>query len=158
MCNYFGSYDDALKYAGFDPDKIRKISKPHTENEIINIVKTMHAEGKDLNESRIRVGGDIKLKRIIYAAQQRFGSWGKAVEMAGIDYSAYRIREIGWNKAKVLDRIKDLISRNESLNSRYVSDKYNSLGRMQIFSLAIALQDAFFDFLPVPYTLPYDFV
>jgi len=127
MCNHFGSYDDALKYAGFDPDKIRKTRKPYTKNEVINTVKAMHAEGKDLNESRIDAGDDVKLKRIVDAAQHRFGSWEKAVEMAGIDYGAYRIRERGWNEAKVLDRIKDLQSRNEPLNSGHISNKRSGL-------------------------------
>lgn len=125
--NHFDSYDEALKYAGLDPDKIKKARKPYDNNEIIDAIKALHSEGKDLNESRIEAGSDIKLKRMIYAAQHRFKGWAKAVEKAGIDYDAYRLRELEWSADKVFERIEDLQARNEPLNVGYIYNKHSDL-------------------------------
>ena len=130
--NHFGSLDAALKYAGFNPQKIRKTQSHSTAEILLEIVK-LHLKGKNLNEKFLIKHGTKKIKRIVYAAQKKFtGRWPEAVRTLGIDYSIYEVNQ-KWNKEKVYKSIQALSAQGEPLNGGYIginhSDLYHAADR-----------------------------
>jgi hypothetical protein len=124
--NHFGSLDAALKYAGFNPRKIRKNQLHSTAEILLEIVK-LHLKGKNLNEKFLIKYGTKKTKRIVYAAQKKFsGHWPEAVRTLGIDYSIYEVNQ-KWNKEKVHKSIQTLSAQGEPLNGGYVSANHSNL-------------------------------
>ena len=83
----FGSWGNAIVAAGFDYNKVnRKALKYQTEDDVIREISRRNGRGLTLKSSMVAKSvGDLSL----YLAGVRvFGSWGKAVEAAGIDYAA----------------------------------------------------------------------
>ncbi len=63
----------------------------------------------------------------VYAAAERtFGSWEKAIESCGIDYSTVR-KYKSWTRQTVLDEIRRLAQKNEPLHSKYAQNNYKPL-------------------------------
>jgi len=62
----------------------------------------MHAEGRDLSLAAVK---DRHAGSLLGPALHRFGSWRKAIEAAGIDYSnVSRVRE--WNRDSVVEALR----------------------------------------------------
>lgn len=84
---YFGSWEKAVRVAGFDYSSIRK-SHPKgwwTETRILNSIRQLERSGVRLSSKAMQrsPGG------LFAAAVVRFGSWSQAVEAAGIPYRAH---------------------------------------------------------------------
>jgi hypothetical protein len=129
--NHFDSYDEALRYAGFNPGKVRKTGKPLSSRQVLMKITQLHAMGKSLYRKNIIDGDDKELRRYVYAAEGHFGGWPAAVKKAGIDYSKHTTRkEPGfWTKGKVLEVMKRLWGEGKPLN---VSGVSNSLRKAVI--------------------------
>lgn len=84
---HFGSWRAAIQAAGLDYTEIRRY-RQWSEKAIIERVKELHAEGRDLNAKSVEQY-DITL---ITAARRRFDSWHKALEAAGLDYHTIVLR------------------------------------------------------------------
>jgi hypothetical protein len=78
---YFGSWNKAIKAAGFDYSKIKR-QKDWSKREIVREIRRMKREGVDLSTTiAIR-----KKYRILHAAAVRyFGSWAEAMRTAGLE-------------------------------------------------------------------------
>ncbi len=72
--------------------------------------------GEDLNYAHI-AHEQVALLR---AATRYFGSWRSAVEFAGLNYDDIR-RYKTWNRARILERIRELHDKGEDLSWRHVS-------------------------------------
>ncbi len=85
---YFGSWKAAIEAAGIDYADIRKINR-WTEEKIIDTIRSLHAEGKSVNNSNMRRMG---YRGMMEAAsrESNFGSWANAVKAAGLDYDTIR--------------------------------------------------------------------
>ncbi len=85
---YFGSWRAAIEAAGLDYAKIRRINR-WTEDKIISTIRSLHAQGKSVNNSNMRRMG---YRGMMEAASREgnFGSWADAVAAAGLDYEAIR--------------------------------------------------------------------
>ena len=84
---FFGSWKEAITACGLDYDEIRKY-KEWDNARIIQCIKN-YAE-QDVSISSIDM--QHKDKSLYMAAVRRFGSWGKAVTAAGLDYQSIRKR------------------------------------------------------------------
>jgi len=79
--SHFGSWREALEAAGLDYDTIRRY-KEWDDERVIDQVKEMYAQGKDLNAKNME-HEDITL---ITAARRRFDTWHQTLIAAGLDY------------------------------------------------------------------------
>jgi len=88
-CKAFGSWRKALEACGIDYESSRNNKKWNREK-IKREIKRLNMAGSTLRPSVLRGNGKTKL---ISAAEYHFGSWRKAVESCGIDYSFGRNRK-----------------------------------------------------------------
>ena len=89
---------------------------------IIRTIKRLHRSRTSLNYSTIRhTHGPLLLK-----AREKFGTWKKAVEAAGIDYT--KVRKIQrWSKKEIRTQLRALYEKREFRNVRVLRDKYPKL-------------------------------
>lgn len=89
---------------------------------VIAELKRRHKAGKPLNSGANR--GDW----LYAAAALRFGSWGAAIEAAGLDYSAIKIRPM--TADETLTRIRELSASGDSLLAGKHSKLSNAASRL----------------------------
>ncbi|MFW6009280.1 MAG: helix-turn-helix transcriptional regulator [archaeon] len=114
---YFGSWDNALIASGFDPKDIKysrkNVAPPGTwtKQHIIATIRKDWEEGYDLSAhaSQKRSGS------LVAQGQQLFGSWGKALEAAGISVKENK-KVILWDKKRIIKRIKYIYENDGYLN------------------------------------------
>ena len=82
-CKAFGSWRNAVEACGLDYESSRNNSK-WTRDRIVREIKKIGADGGCLRPSFLRKSGMTKL---VSAAEYHFGSWRRAVEACGLDYS-----------------------------------------------------------------------
>ena len=122
--SHFVNWENAITASGLDYEKIRKY-KSWDKEEIIEKIKEVYAKGEDLSWHKFSRG---KYRRLSHAAidGNRFGSWGKALEAAGLDYDEIR-RYRHWDKRKVKKEIKKLRRQGIELNAKNIQQIYPSL-------------------------------
>ncbi|VVM07282.1 homing endonuclease associated repeat-containing protein [Methylacidimicrobium tartarophylax] len=118
---YFGSWRNALLAAGLAPADIYRY-RSWKEADILREIRRLHAEGEDLSSKYM----DERANSLIATARRRFGSWGAAVERAGLDYAKIRKRK-RWTEAEILDQIRALGEQGVSLTSTEVRNREPSL-------------------------------
>ncbi|MFH0737925.1 MAG: hypothetical protein V1827_04930 [Candidatus Micrarchaeota archaeon] len=125
--NHFGSWDDALLAIGLKPLKVRKTAEPYSAALIITNIIEHHLRGRNLNQAEIlKDKRNRRMRRTVWVAIRRYGSWDAAVSAAGIDYSQYVLRKRGfWTGERIKERILELHSKGEPLNASHVSDAAN---------------------------------
>ncbi len=97
----FGSLKAAMEAAGLPYPP--QAPSPWTKEAIVEALRRMHAQGKDLS---LRGVTDRSNGSLLGPALHRFGSWRAAVEAAGIDYaSVARVKE--WHAEDVLEGLRD---------------------------------------------------
>lgn len=95
-----------------------------TKDSIVQTIQDLAAQGKSLAPKSVK----IENQRLFGAASYHFGSWGKAVEAAGIDYQAILAaskektvtarRPRGyWDEPKILAAIRERMNAGKPLNS-----------------------------------------
>jgi hypothetical protein len=92
---HFGSWRSAIEAAGLTYGSIRRY-RQWTEEAVIERVRELHAEGRDLNAKSMEEL-DITL---ITAARRRFDSWDRALTAAGLDYKKIVLRAPFKRRAK----------------------------------------------------------
>ena len=82
-CKAFGSWRNAVEACGIDYESSRN-NKKWTRDRILREINKIGANGGSLRPSVLRKNGMTKL---VSAAEYHFGSWRRAVESCGLDYS-----------------------------------------------------------------------
>lgn len=101
--DHFGSYDNALKWLGLNPDAIRCWSVPiKTKQEVLNGIAKRRHLNLPLNWEAVRNDDSLLWK----AGRRLFGDWKKAIKAAGLDYSAIRTKPIYPTKGKMMKELK----------------------------------------------------
>lgn len=121
--NYFGSHDDALRAAGFDPDAIRK-ARSWDEASVITALRELAPDGV-LSPGRARSAGGVRT-----AAKRLFGSLNAAAEAAGIRYQPSRLAggSTGhWNEEVILKTLQRMHQDGEDLRYRHMKERSQSL-------------------------------
>lgn len=78
----FGTWHEALRNAGFIPERVRRCSPRWTRSQIITAMREYEDKGYTLSPSRVRPYG------LRYGAKRLFGSWKGALRAAGLPYLA----------------------------------------------------------------------
>lgn len=116
---YFGSWGNAMREAGFDPEVHRKVSEPTKRWDkatIIANIRELASRGVELNAHSVK-RVDPKL---VGAGTTHFGSWGKAIEAAGFDYEAVR-KTAKWSEDDVIATIQSAHKANADLSDNTAS-------------------------------------
>ncbi len=82
-CKQFGSWRNALEASGIDYESSRYYEK-WTKDKIAEEIKRLNEQGRYLKPYILRKSGMTKL---VSAAEYHFGSWRRAVEACGINYT-----------------------------------------------------------------------
>lgn len=89
---------------------------------IISAIQELRRKGIPINSGN----ANKKHKLLFAAACLYFGSWGKAVEAAGIPYAKVLMR-LKWNRTIVISRIRELLATGEKLNSNHIQMHHRAL-------------------------------
>ena len=110
----FGTYAKALGAAGIPYSRVARTTKPPlAKDQIVKMLARMFDHGVDLRYSAMYK----KNARLVDAARGRFGSYGQAVEAAGIDYPpAPQLRH--WTARNVLAAMRKLHHQGKDLRFR----------------------------------------
>jgi hypothetical protein len=117
---YFGSWQEAVEYAGLNYEDIRKY-KVWTNERIMQRIRELHAQGKDLSWRHVSLTLDPSLAA---AATKRshFGSWKAALEASGLNYDQIR-RYRDWSDEEVLRRVRELYAQGRPLNAKSMEEE-----------------------------------
>ena len=152
---YFGSWGNAIKATGLDYEEIKekaeqgRIEKVSiwSKQKVVNEISELHEAGENLSSAYMQKNNNSLYK----AGVRYFGSWKKAMEAAGLDYSKinlYSWREV-WSKQKIISEIKELHEAGEDLSDSSLAKKYPKLRKAAITyfgSLRKAIETAGFDY------------
>jgi len=122
---YFGNLSDAITFAGFDYDEVRK-KQEWNDCKIIEALQIIaRRDGEEcLNDSMMRKNNG----KLLGATRVHFGSLENAVRVAGFDYDKIRGTE-KWNGDKVIYRLQKIAQKNgeKYLTRGFVKRKYRGL-------------------------------
>src|SRR5687767_9236609 len=121
---YFGSWKNAIEYAGLDYEQIRRY-KVWTGERIVEQIRKYHREGRDLSWRHVSTELDPPLAAAAIRTN-RFGTWEKALEAAGLDYEEIR-RHRSWDAGLVRDEIRLRQASGESLRVSDVAEECPAL-------------------------------
>lgn len=121
---YFGNWENAIRAAGLDYEKIRKY-KSWTKAKIIKEIRKLYENGEDLSWRNISMGEHSSLAHAAIK-KYRFGNWENALWAVGIDYSKVR-RYREWNKEKIKEEILNLYEEGMPVNAKSVQKVYPAL-------------------------------
>jgi hypothetical protein len=116
---YFGSWKDAIEFAGLNYDDIRRY-RVWSEEKILAKIRKYHKEDQDLSWRHVSTVLDPPLAAAAIRSN-RFGSWQKALEEAGLDYETIR-KHRHWDDDLVINEMKALAERGESLRVSDVTE------------------------------------
>ena len=141
---FFGSWDNALKASGLDPQMIKE--KPFwTEEKVKKAIWALHKKGISLNSSHMGINvnrrtssaikaelGKGRVGRSLWGGAYRiFGSWDRALTEAGVNPKKYRKQDFTWSKrtvGKVLRILNELeVPVNASSLSADISSETSSI-------------------------------
>jgi hypothetical protein len=119
---YFGSWESAIRAAGLDYDDIRRKNFRTCES-IAREIKDLKKAGKPLHYS----AAETSYGGLVGAANAHFGSWRKAIEAAGIDYTKVK-RQKEWSRSEIAREIKRMKKEGVNLSTTIpVRAKYRIL-------------------------------
>jgi hypothetical protein len=109
---YFGSWKNAIEFAGLNYDDIRRY-RVWTRDRIIEQIQKYYQEGQDLSWRHVSTVLDAPLAAAAIRAN-RFGSWQSALEAAGLDYEEIR-RHRSWDADGIVAELKRMHEAGESM-------------------------------------------
>jgi hypothetical protein len=121
---YFGSWREAIEFAGLNYDEIRRY-RVWSEEKILDAIRKYHEEGKDLSWRHVSTTLDPPLAAAAIR-HGRFGSWQKALEEAGLNSDEIRKHRY-WDDEIVVSELRDLAEQGESLRVSDVTESNPAL-------------------------------
>ncbi len=112
---YFGTWEEAVCFAGLDYDSIRRY-KSWTRERIIARIKELHAQDADLSWRNVCLNIDPQLAAAA-TKKSHFGSWREALEASGLDYDAIR-RYREWDDERILEMVREFHRDGKELNAK----------------------------------------
>lgn len=116
---YFGSWRDAVEYAGLSYEDVRKY-KTWTKDRILERIRELHKEGRDLSWRHVSTQIDPQLAAAA-TKRKHFGSWRNAIQAAGLKYGDIR-RYREWDEQAVIDRVRQLHEQGKDLNAKSMEE------------------------------------
>jgi hypothetical protein len=105
-CHRCGSWEDALKQSGIDPDDVYK-RKPFcqmSDDSLLKRLRRLHQKGISLTYSSLRKESRVMLKVIV----GRFGGLAKALELARLPVPVDTAKDQVMSKEDMLERIREI--------------------------------------------------
>lgn len=119
---YVGSWEKAIQAAGLDYGEIRRKSFWNRKR-IVSRIKELRSEGKPLYVS----AAEKAYCGLVGAATMYFGSWSRAIQAAGLDYSRIK-RQKDWSKKAIVREIRRMHRQGMKLTTTIpVRQKYRIL-------------------------------
>ena len=114
----FGSYRKAITAAGVDYRSVQQMVPGRWNRQTVcQELRRLHREHEPLHHA----AAETKHPALVLAAYRYFGSYGAAVNAAGLNYNRIRIRPMpSWDRQRVLRRIKELDTADSGLWKRAV--------------------------------------
>lgn len=109
-CEYFGTWDTALKYAGVNMRGLAVRGECSRER-VLNWIRRLCRDGHDLAAHRNQTCD----RRMYDAARQHFGSWRGALRAAGINLANLRPWSLRLEKHEILDRLRRMHTEGHSM-------------------------------------------
>ena len=134
---YFGLWKKAIEAAGIDGFQAKQLKK-WDKNKIIKGIKKRNKTGSPLNSGAVQQADN----NLISAAIRHFGSWKKAIEAAGFDYSKIRKHERKWNREKVIKEIQKIYKHGKPVNCASIKKSHNSLFNAAVRYIGPSWQEA----------------
>ena len=103
-----GSWDDALRLAGYDPLVIRRLRRPWTKSAIIHAIRARAEIRSSVTHSSMRPTSAVP------AALRIFGSFKNALQKAGVRYSP--LKPHCWSRSAVVRAIRARCDSNQPVN------------------------------------------
>jgi len=120
---HFGSWETALSSIGIDYSKVRKL-KNWSKEKIKSRIKNLKNKGIDLSfRAMFKQGYGV----VVSMGCFYYGSWRRAIEKAGFDYTKIRKRQ-AWSKERVVTTIKQLYRQGVDLS--YTRLREQGYGRL----------------------------
>ncbi|MCW3099598.1 MAG: hypothetical protein JWL77_5216 [Chthonomonadaceae bacterium] len=116
---YFGSWRNAIEYAGLNYDDIRRY-KTWTQERILDRIRELHTAGEDLSWRHVSTTVDPQLAAAA-TKRKHFGSWRNAVTAAGLDYGQIR-RYREWDAPTIEQKLRELHALGVDLNARNMEE------------------------------------
>ena len=114
-----GSWNDTLRAAGYDPNRIRVNRRPWTRDQIIDLIRDRVAVGLPV------ASYNVKPASAEVASRRLFGSWRAAIKAAGVPNPS--VRHPVWTKVNVIESILIRQQKGAPLNSRAVAQQESRL-------------------------------
>lgn len=112
---YFGTWEDAVLFAGLDYDSIRRY-KSWSRDRIIARIRELHAQSVDLSWRNVCLNVDPQLAAAA-TKKSHFGSWREALEASGLNYDDIRkYRE--WDDDRILEMVRAFHRDGKELNAK----------------------------------------
>lgn len=112
---HFGTWAAAVRAAGHDYEAVKLLrgERSWSRETVVREIGARRKGRRALSDRAVRQEDP----RLAAAARQHFGGWKRAIEAAGIDYGAIRLRPPGrhWTREEVLDLLRRRLAAGRSL-------------------------------------------
>lgn len=116
---FYGSWDKALRSLGLDPESCRR-NRSWTPRKILCAIRKEAREGRRLNYQ----AAFERDTGLLFAGIDRFGSWDRALEAAGIDPKGVKPPNWRWSAHQVKEAILDRHKRGLPVNAKAIGSSY----------------------------------
>ncbi len=120
----FGSWREAVRAAGLDPQEAFRHRRKWTRDRILSRIRQLHAAGCDISYAAAK--REQQYLVVAASSPRFFGSWKAAVEAAGIDYSTVRKRK-RWSREKIIEHIREIKRKGGRLRLTDVRQSHSAL-------------------------------
>jgi hypothetical protein len=122
--DYFGSWRQAIRAAGFEPKDVCRRRRKWTQERVVERIRELHAAGEDLSHSAAKRNHQYLV--VVAISPRFFGNWRHAVEAAGISYGEVSKHEY-WDRERVVARIQELHAAGQSLSHEEAKRHHGAL-------------------------------
>ncbi|MDY6786895.1 MAG: hypothetical protein SVK54_02085, partial [candidate division WOR-3 bacterium] len=124
---HFGSWKNAVGYAGIDYSDIKKYADNWTPESILDKIREMKKSGLRMNyENAERNNASVVIK-----ARTFFDSWDNALKEAGLDPSKERKKQ-KWSREKIIKMISERMNKGKSMKMKDLQKDNYPLYRVAI--------------------------
>jgi len=117
----FGSWDEALRAAGIDPDTVRRY-EAWSKKKIVAQIKARNRAKQPLNSKMMQ----DESPRLFNAALNYFGSWGLALRAARISPDKVYLRR-RWSKEAIIKDVTALYKAGEPMGATFMRRNHSAL-------------------------------
>jgi hypothetical protein len=118
---HFGTYRQAVERAGIDYVSVsRRVLEHWTRAQVLDGLRKMHDQGLGISEEQVAA----RNRKMASAASRLFGSYRKAIEALGLDYSEIcRAHVRVWSRKRITQLLRELYRAGQDLRvSRVMKD------------------------------------